>query len=201
MEDQQLLALHGLAVKTHGDAKAVAALLDETPERVEQALEAAAAEGLVAGANSTFMVIPAGRQRLEAAYPAWFQEFRANADVQAAAGKFERINADLLALLTDWQSVEVGGETVPNTHEDVDYDQAILDRLGDLHERAAKVIGRLADAQPRLGRYLERLDTAYERALVGEHDFVSGVRVDSYHLVWHELHEDLLRMLGTSREE
>ena len=30
---------------------------------------------------------------------------------------------------------------------------------------------------------------------------MTGVRVDSYHIVWHELHEDLLRMLGRTRQE
>jgi hypothetical protein len=36
--------------------------------------------------------------------------------------------------------------------------------------------------------------------LSGAIDYVSGVKVDSYHTVWFELHEDLLRMLGRSRE-
>ena len=35
----------------------------------------------------------------------------------------------------------------------------------------------------------------------GEIDWVSGVRIDSYHTVWFELHEDLLRMLGRTRQE
>jgi hypothetical protein len=49
--------------------------------------------------------------------------------------------------------------------------------------------------------YAGRLAAAYDRALAGETDFVSGVRVDSYHTVWHELHEDLLRVLGRTRQE
>ena len=36
--------------------------------------------------------------------------------------------------------------------------------------------------------------------LSGEIDYVSGVKVGSYHTVWFELHEDLLRLLGRSRE-
>jgi hypothetical protein len=29
---------------------------------------------------------------------------------------------------------------------------------------------------------------------------MSGVRVSSYHTVWFEMHEDLLRLLGRTRE-
>ena len=93
------------------------------------------------------------------------------------------------------------GERVRNTHTDPDYDRGILDRLGDLHDRAAKVLDRFTAAEPRLEAYVGRLDAAYDKALAGETDYVSGVRVDSYHVVWHELHEDLLRMLGRTREE
>jgi hypothetical protein len=62
-------------------------------------------------------------------------------------------------------------------------------------------VGRCAQAQPRLSRYLERLEFAYDRILAGEIDWVSGVRIDSYHTVWFELHEDLLRILGRTRQE
>ena len=45
-----------------------------------------------------------------------------------------------------------------------------------------------------------RLAEALARASAGETDYVSGVRVASYHTVWFELHEDLLRLLGRTRE-
>ena len=201
MSDLRLLALHGLAVKSAGSPDAVAALLGREPGEVEQALESAVAEGHAVGAKGRFMVTPGGRAWLDARYPEAFAAHRDDPAFTAAADKFERINRDLLALLTDWQSMPAGGERVPNTHTDAEYDRAILDRLGDLHDRAAKVLDRFADAEPRLEEYARRLDAAYDKALAGETDYVSGVRVDSYHVVWHELHEDLLRMLGRSREE
>jgi hypothetical protein len=199
--DLQLLALHGLAVKSAGSPDAVAAALGREPAEVQQALESAVAAGHAVGAKGRFMVTPTGRAWLDEQYPTAFAGLREDADVLVAADRFERVNRDLLALLTDWQSVPAGGERVPNTHTDADYDRGILDRLGDLHERAAKVLDRLSGAEPRLERYVQRLDAAYDKALAGETDFVSGVRVDSYHVVWHELHEDLLRMLGRERQE
>jgi hypothetical protein len=196
-----VLVLHALAVKKAGTPEAVAALLDREASDVQSDLEAAAGSGRAMGAKGMFMVTPAGRAWLDEHYPQAFAGLRADPEVTAAADKFERVNRDLLALLTDWQSVPAGSERVPNDHTDPDYDRGILDRLGDLHERAAKIIDRLTRAEPRLGGYSRRLEAAYDRALAGEHDYVSGVRVDSYHIVWHELHEDLLRMLGRTREE
>lgn len=201
MSDLRLLALHGLAVKSAGTPEGVAALLGREPDEVQQALESAVADGHALGAKGRFMATPAGRAWLDERYGDAFAAHRSDDQVLSAADRFERINGDLLALLTDWQSIPAGGERVPNAHTDPDYDRAILDRLGDLHDRAAKVLDRLAAAEPRLEQYVRRLESAYDRALAGETDFVSGVRVDSYHVVWHELHEDLLRMLGRTREQ
>ncbi len=201
MIDLRLLALHGLAVKSAATPEAVAALIGQSPEDVQQALNSAVGDGHAIEAKGRFMVTPGGRAWLDEKYPHAFAAHRDDPGFTTAADKFERINRDLLALLTDWQSMPAGGERVPNTHTDPDYDRGILDRLGDLHDRAAKVLHRFTAAEPRLEAYVGRLDAAYDKALAGEADYVSGVRVDSYHVVWHELHEDLLRMLGRTREE
>jgi hypothetical protein len=200
--DTELLALHGLAVKKAGSPAAVAAVVGAEEAAVEASLEAAAAAGRAAGAGGTFMVAPAGREWLEGRYPAAFADFRADPAASEAYERFERINRELLALFTDWQMVPAaGGERVPNDHSDGDYDNDVIDRLGAQHERAERVLDALAELEPRLALYKERLDSAYDRALAGEREWVSGARIDSYHTVWFELHEDLLRMLGREREE
>jgi len=94
-----------------------------------------------------------------------------------------------------------GGERIANDHSDADYDAGIVDRLGAQHERAEKVLDRFAELEPRLAVHKQRLDDAYDKVLAGDLDWVSGARIDSYHTVWFELHEDLLRMLGREREE
>jgi hypothetical protein len=160
-----------------------------------------AAAGRSVGAKGKFMVAPSGRAWLDERYPQEFAQLREDDAATVAYERFERVNRELLALFTDWQTVPAGGERLTNDHTDADYDRSIIDRLGDLHERADKVLTRLAGVQPRLSRYAERLDAAYDKVLAGETDFVSGVRVDSYHTVWFELHEDLLRMLGRTRDE
>jgi hypothetical protein len=199
--ETDVLVLHGLVVRKAGTCEQIAAVLgiDETQVRVE--LDAAVARQDVAGARGTFMPTPSGRARLDAAYPQAYAAVRSDPAFTAAADRFEVVNRTLLALLTRWQSVSQAGTTVPNDHRDPAYDNAILDELGDLHERAEPILEAFATAVPRLSAYADRLAAAYDRALAGETDFVSGVRVDSYHTVWHELHEDLLRVLGRTRQE
>jgi hypothetical protein len=201
MSEMRLLALHGLAVKKAGPAAKVADLLGSDEDEVASALDAAAAEGLAMVANGTFMVTPAGRAWLQERYASEFEALRANPEASAAYERFERINRELLGLFTDWQMMPAGGERIPNDHSDPDYDHGVIDRIGAQHDRAGRPLAQFAELDARLERYLHRLDAAYDKVLAGELDFVSGARVDSYHTVWFELHEDLLRMLGREREE
>jgi hypothetical protein len=202
MADSALLALHGLAVKKAGSPAAVAAVLGADEAEIEAALEAAVAAGHAAGAKGTFMVAPAGREWLDQQYPVVYAEFREDPAATETYDRFERINRELLSLFTDWQMIPAaGGERIPNDHSDSDYDAEIVDRLGAQHERAERVLDGFAGLDPRLGVHKQRLDDAYDKVLAGELEWVSGARIDSYHTVWFELHEDLLRMLGREREE
>jgi len=201
-DNTELLALHGLAVKKAGGPAAVAAILGRDEAEIAPALDGAVESGRAIGAKGTYMLTPAGRAWLDDRYPEAFAEFRADPEASAAYERFERVNRELLALFTDWQMVpSAGGERVPNDHSDERYDHGIIDRLGAQHERAEKILDRFAGLEQRLAIYRTRLDDAYDRVLAGEHDYVSAPRIDSYHTVWFELHEDLLRMLGREREE
>ena len=200
MTEDEFLAVHALAVKKSGSADAVAELLGSDVELAETALAAATDRSNVAGARGIYMVTPRGRDWLAGEYPVRYAGLRADAGADAAYARFERINRDLLALFTDWQSVPSAGERVLNDHNDPEYDAKVIDRLGALHDRTDRVFDALVAVEPRLARYSERLDRAHDRVLSGEVDYVSGVKVDSYHTVWFEFHEDLLRMLGRSRE-
>ncbi len=201
VRDDELLALHGLAVKKAGSAESVADILGRPPAEVTAALEQAAATGRAMAAKGMFMVTPAGRTWLVEQYPVAYAGFRADPEATEAYERFERINRELLRLFTDWQMMPAGSERIPNDHSDPDYDRDVVDRLGALHERALKPLKRFEALDARLGEYIRRLEHAYDKVLAGEHDWVSGARIDSYHTVWFELHEDLLRMLGREREE
>ena len=51
----------------------------------------------------------------------------------------------------------------------------------------------------RFDGYAQRYDAALTRAIRGQHHWVDGIAVDSCHLVWMQLHEDLIATLGLSR--
>ena len=54
---------------------------------------------------------------------------------------------------------------------------------------------------PRMQSYARRLSAAAEAAASGDGRFIASPRVDSYHGVWFELHEDLIRLAGRTRED
>lgn len=80
-------------------------------------------------------------------------------------------------------------------------DWNLVDRLAALHERAGPVLGRLGHAVPRFLPYRPRLRHALTRLQEGEGEWFSGLRCDSYHTVWWQLHEDLLLALGIDRSD
>jgi hypothetical protein len=106
------------------------------------------------------------------------------------------MNREVLQVCTDWQ-VRPGGAL--NDHADDAYDWSVIHRLEALDDRAGPVLRRLAGTDSRFGGYRERLRAARRRVVDGERDWLTSPRLDSYHTVWMELHEDLLAALGLER--
>jgi hypothetical protein len=193
--------MHGVAIRKHGDAKAIAALAGVPVARVESVLTGAVAGGRVAEVDGKYMLTPCGQMMLAGEYSRFNDALRANTDFVNAYQRFEVINKDLKQLITDWQTMDVGGKRVANDHSNKDYDERVIGRLGDLHERFEPILKKLCAGEPRLKVYSDKLGVALEKAEDGEAAWVSDAKLDSYHTVWFELHEDLLRLLGHVREE
>jgi hypothetical protein len=195
------LALHGLVVKKRADAAAIAEFTGLDLTLVSRLLADAVGSGRAVLAQGQYTLAPLVRASLDAQYSREYAALRANQSFVEAYEAFERINVDLKALITDWQTIEVGGSRIRNEHTDRNYDSAIIDRLGELHERAARVLRQLASVMPRFTYYDRHLLAALEKAEDGAIEWVSDARLASYHTVWFELHEDLLRLLGRKRTE
>ena len=88
-----------------------------------------------------------------------------------------------------------------NDHGDAAYDARVLDELSALHAETVQWLAPTATALRRFTVYRSRLAAAVERAREGDQRFVASPRVDSYHSVWFELHEDLIRLAGRRRSE
>ncbi|CAN5714580.1 hypothetical protein BH23CHL7_BH23CHL7_24980 [soil metagenome] len=115
--------------------------------------------------------------------------------------QFHAFDGRMKQVVTDWQMREVGGEQVLNDHSDAAYDAELLGRLGELHRDTAEWLAPLATQFRRYAAYRSRLASALEQAQAGDQRFVASPRVDSYHSVWFELHEDLIRLAGRKRQE
>ena len=147
--------------------------------------------------KSTKLVItPAGR----AAHAVWARcerESETEAALQRAFERFLTLNVELLQLCSDWQVKRGGGA---NDHRDAQYDWSVVQRLVALDERAGAVARHAGRAVARLSPYRARLRDARTRVEDGEHDWFTSPRIDSYHTVWMQWHEDLLLTLGRERE-
>ncbi|ODU05758.1 MAG: hypothetical protein ABS81_06655 [Pseudonocardia sp. SCN 72-86] len=202
MLDPYLLTVHTLTLRQLGTAEQLSEVTGQPLDDVTANLEKAVADGAVLAAKDKFMIGPVGRTQLDEAYPTAFADIRASDAIRDAMDAFETgVNKQVLSLTTDWQTKEVGGERVPNDHGDADYDAAIVDKLARVHEKTVRVLAPLVAADPLVDRFLDRTGTALTRAEGGETDYVSGVRVDSVHTVWFQMHEHLLRLTGRERPE
>jgi hypothetical protein len=195
------LAFHGLAIKRLANAAAVADLVGLPETTVSAELARAVATGRAMEAKGGFTLAPLARVALEASYGGLYGALREDAAFEAAYQRFEVVNRSLKQVITDWQTMEVRGERVTNDHSDEAYDEKIIDRLADIHEKIEPVLRALAAKLPRLGVYPKKLTVALEQAEDGDIAWVSDIRRESYHTVWFELHEDLLRIMGTVRDE
>jgi hypothetical protein len=93
--------------------------------------------------------------------------------------------------------VRPGGAT--NDHKDPEYDWAIFDRLSSIDDRVGPLVSSVARDLDRFGSYRARLRAARQRVEEGDHEWFTSPRIDSYHTVWMQLHEDLLLALGKER--
>jgi len=202
MLDPYQLTLHTLTLRQLASAEQLSEITGQPQAEVEAGLQKAANDGAVVVARGNYMISPVGRALLDDVYPTVFAELRASAPIAAAMDSFETgVNKQVLALTTDWQTKEIGGDRVPNDHADADYDAAVIDKLARVHEKTAKVLRPVAAADPLVDRFLDRVGTALTRAEGGETDYVSGVRVNSVHTIWFQMHEHLLRLTGRERPE
>jgi hypothetical protein len=116
--------------------------------------------------------------------------------VQTAYDGFLPRNQVLIQICSDWQ-VRAGG--VPNDHTDSVYDWGVIDRLEAHDEQFGPIVRSLGKRVSRFAQYRERLRGARRQVVAGEHSWLLSPRIDSYHTVWMQLHEDLLLGLGLER--
>jgi DNA-binding MarR family transcriptional regulator len=174
-----------------------------TPEALEIAtgLEAAAVEATLAELEAGGLVVrrpskrrtgwvvtEAGRER-HARWLAEAHEADTTERLDAPYAEFLAVNGEVKGLSARWQ----GASDDATRFE-------LIEAIEGVHAKAVPALDGAATAVPRYGRYRDRLGTALERLDEDPSYFVS-TRVDSYHTVWFECHEDFLLVLGRTRAE
>jgi hypothetical protein len=190
----ELTVLRAVRLKGRVSLADLAATLGEDADDVADTVGRLTESGLLVDGKA-LRVSADGRVRLDELLAAE----RAQVDTAALAAAyadFRAINTEFKALVTDWQLKD--GQ--PNTHEDPDYDAAVLARLDRVHHRVAPILAAAAVQLPRLSRYSAKLHAALDNLHAGETAWLSRPLIDSYHTVWFELHEELIDAVGLTRE-
>ncbi len=189
-----------LAIKGYAMGDMLALALGVDSDEAAAMVERLAADGIAKDSGGMFSLTDDGKA-LGAEMIAADSEAWGVANATAALDAFIALDHKMKDIVTAWQMKEVEGEQVLNDHADAEYDAAVLKRLADLHLETTAWIAPLIAGLPRLASYGRRLDAAAERAATGDGMYIASPRVDSYHGVWFELHEDLIRLSGKTREE
>jgi pyruvate, orthophosphate dikinase len=169
------------------------------PTIVEPILDQLAIDGLVSNNAGALKLTDAGARRAAALFEADRESWGADA-ADAALDAFLELDHRVKDTVTAWQLRDADAGTI-NDHTDPAYDAAVLARLADVHADAAAWCASVEAGLPRLGDYRARLSAALERAEAGDGRYMASPRVDSYHGVWFELHEDLIGLAGRTRAD
>jgi len=191
--------IRAISIKGFAPLQGVADVVLSTPDVVQPIVDQLAIDGLATTVAGAYRLTEAGTARatalLEAEQAAWGLERAA-----AALDGFVALDHRIKDTVTDWQLRDVAAQVV-NDHTDPDYDRAVLDRLATLHADSVSWLATHEPGLPQLGDYRVRLDRAIELVQGGDQRYVVSPRLDSYHGIWFELHEDLIRLAGRTRED
>jgi pyruvate,orthophosphate dikinase len=191
--------LRAIGIKGFAQPQGVSDVVLAKAEDVQPILDALIADGLVAPSAGALRLTESGSTRaaelLAEEQAAWSLDAAA-----AALDAFIALDQRMKDIVTAWQmrDAETG---VVNDHTDAHYDRAVLERLTALHQAAVAWLTPLETGCPRLGGYRIRLSRAAETAQAGDGRYLASPRVDSYHGIWFELHEDLIQLAGRTRAD
>ena len=192
--------LRALVVKGYATPEGAATALLAEPEEMSEILDRLVADGLAEMAAGSFRLTAdgknVGKEKMAADTERW-----GPANAAAALDAFLALDVRMKETVTAWQMREVDGTQTFNDHSDAAYDAHVLGDLAGLHADASAWLAPLVAGLPRLAAYRERLERAAAAARGGDNRYVASPRVDSYHGVWFELHEDLILLAGRNRAD
>lgn len=149
-----------------------------------------------------FSLTESGQARANEILRAELDAAGARAVVENGLTLFEPLNRRTLAAMTDWQVRPTSWDALAaNDHSDWAWDERVLRALAAVARDLAPIEADLTGALDRFAGYGARLRAALARVDQGQRRWVDEPGIDSFHMVWFELHEDLLATLGRARHE
>ena len=196
VEVRRVLALKGMAT-----AESLAEILRVEGGAIAAVLDQLAADGqLQAAAGDRYLLTPEGTATVEADYTA--EAETAASAIEPHFDRFNTINQRFKEVVTSWQMREIDGEQVMNDHTDAAYDASVVDALRqEVHAEIVAIVGAVSQTVVRLGVYVERLQEAIDAVAAGDQAMMANPLRESYHTVWFELHEELIRLSGRNRAD
>ncbi len=200
----ELLALHAVRIMGMSDVAGIGRRFDLDADLVEELMLDDEACGWVQRVGFQDQVgwglTISGRVENERRLAAELDACGQRGEIEAAHRDFAALNAAFLKAMTNWQIRPTSWDAMAeNDHGDWRWDERVLDSLASLRRRVEPIAVRLAEALARFDGYGARLDDALQQVDHGRRQYVDGVGIDSCHVVWFELHEDLLATLGIDR--
>jgi hypothetical protein len=124
----------------------------------------------------------------------------ARAVVSGVHRRFLPLNSRFQDAATRWQIRPAPGAPMAfNDHTDHRWDDRVLEALDSVGRQLGPLDGELSATLARFSGYSDRYGAAFEKASRGQGRWVDGISIDSCHVVWMQLHEDLLATLGLDR--
>jgi hypothetical protein len=181
-----LAVLRALRLAGVCDAAGLATRLALREDAARRALDLVAEQGYAEERPRGFVLTEIGREALADALAAE----RASVPPDAARRLYDAFghhDRRFKAMVTTWQ---VEGRP-----------RGASVQLAVFHDEFAPLLSRTVHILPRLSPFPVRFDTALQRAADGDDRYLVHPAVDSYHTIWFELHEELLHLRGTTREQ
>ena len=189
-----------LSIRTISTVDALASAALVSPQALRITLDRLDAEGLISLTSGFVQLTEGGAARADGRRERERGAWGPAAAVEAL-DRFARLDKEMKDTVTSWQMRTGDGEQRINDHADSNYDAAVLARLATLHADTDRWLGSLTGAPDRMARYRRRLDRAMDAVRGGDVTFVASPQVDSFHTIWFDLHEDLIRLAGRTRED
>jgi len=158
-------------------------------------------EGLIRRTNSEWEIEESGEEMIKSYRERLLRESGRSEEFMKYCEEFERLNKEFKELVTRWQLKDEGGMLVPNDHSDPDYDFKIIEQLSVVHEKTMNVLKKICEIVPAFKIYAKRLENALNLLMNGNLEYMVDKSKESYHEVWFELHESLLKISGMKRIE